>query len=149
MKITTTRKLKDKETQRILKLETIMESMKKEAKNGFISKLCEVVKNHPAYNPNEEIKKLSQVIFASVFDNKDNSSVFKTYNGLVLITITRLKNIKEAISVRQKAVNLPQTMAAFIGTTGRMVNIIIPFRRPDGSLPQTQEEAEVFHAHAY
>ena len=39
--------------------------------------------------------------------------------------------------------------AGFYGASGKSVKIWTCFTRPDGTLPQTTEEAEVFQAHAY
>ena len=36
-----------------------------------------------------------------------------------------------------------------MGASGKSVKIWTCFTRPDGTLPQTTEEAEVFQAHAY
>jgi hypothetical protein len=55
----------------------------------------------------------------------------------------------EAANVRHIASGFPQTMASFIGSTGKSVKILVPFTLPDGTLPQTYREAELFHAHAY
>ena len=43
----------------------------------------------------------------------------------------------------------PQTHCVFTGSSGRTVKIWAKFTRPDNSLPQKREEAEIFHAHAY
>lgn len=40
-------------------------------------------------------------------------------------------------------------MFAYMGASGNSVKIWTLFTRPDGTLPQTQEEAEIFQAHAY
>ena len=73
----------------------------------------------------------------------------KTYNGIVELTIGPLAGKTEVEIVKQKAAELPQTMLAFMGASGKSVKIWTCFTRPDGTLPQTTEEAEVFQAHAY
>lgn len=149
MKATITRSSENRETQRILKLETIMDMMRKESKSKSISKLRATIQNSPTNVPEWEINRLSRVVFPAIFGKEGESTLLKTYNGVVLVTVGKLRDTKEAIAVRQRAAQLPQTMAAFVGATGRNVHILVPFRRPDSSLPQTQEEAEIFHAHAY
>lgn len=149
MRVTITRKLDNRDTQRILKLETIMDNMRKEGKSRSISKFRETIQEVSSKTLEKEIAKLPQIIFPTVFGKEGDSALFKHYNGVALVTVGKLRNMKEAVTVRQQAAQVPQTMAAFVGATGRTVHILVPFRRPDSSLPQTQEEAEIFHAHAY
>lgn len=51
--------------------------------------------------------------------------------------------------VKEQAALLPQTCAAFAGSSGRSVKIWVRFALPDGNLPQREEEISLFHAHAY
>lgn len=45
---------------------------------------------------------------------------------------------------------MPQTFAAFCGSSGRSVKIWVRFALPDDrGLPEKEAEAELFHAHAY
>lgn len=73
----------------------------------------------------------------------------KAYHGLVLLSVKGFTGVEEAARLRDKLSGLPQTMIAFVGSSGRSVKILVPFLRPDGSLPVTVEEAGFFHAHAY
>lgn len=43
----------------------------------------------------------------------------------------------------------PQTLFAMIGSSGRSVKFVVAYTYPDGSLPRSRTDAEVFHAHAY
>jgi hypothetical protein len=149
MKITIIRKDGTKVFQRTLKLDAAIESFKTESKSKLVLNIREESQNLGMIQAGRELEKLPHVIFSTEFTRKDGVRLFKRYNGLVVVTVGKLKDMKEAAEVRQKVARLPQTMAAFIGTTGTTVNILIPFTRPDLSLPQTQEEAEIFHAHAF
>ena len=73
----------------------------------------------------------------------------KAYNGIMELTVGPLSNKSEIALVKQKASEQPQTRCAFMGSSGKTVKIWTTFTRPDNSLPQTREEAELFHAHAY
>ena len=55
----------------------------------------------------------------------------------------------EAELVKRQAMLLPQTFAAFCGSSGRSVKIWVCFALPDGNLPKREQEAALFHAHAY
>ena len=52
--------------------------------------------------------------------------------------------------MKRQAALLPQTFAAFCGSSGRSVKIWVRFALPDdGGLPSEEAEAELFHVHAY
>ena len=55
----------------------------------------------------------------------------------------------EAELVKQQAALLPQTFAAFCGSSGRSAKIWVRFTLPDGGLPKNEDDIALFHAHAY
>ena len=55
----------------------------------------------------------------------------------------------ERIELRAQIAAYPQTLWAFVGASGRSVKFVVPYTRPDGTLPQTETEAALFHAHAF
>ena len=90
-------------------------------------------------------RKLPQLLFAGTFRKGE----LKEYNGWILLEINRLKSIEEALSLKHKIVEYPQTLFAMIGSSGRSVKFVVAYTYPDGSLPRSCTDAEVFHAHAY
>jgi len=72
-----------------------------------------------------------------------------SYNGCVTIEVNNLANANEAAQIRERASQLPQTLLAFIGSSGKSVKIVVPFTLPDSTLPQNRKLAEMFHAQAY
>ena len=86
---------------------------------------------------------------AAVFGRVNGVRRMKVYNGIVELTVGPLAGKVEVELVKKKAADLPQTMFAYMGSSGNSVKIWTLFTRPDGTLPQTQEEAELFQAHAY
>ena len=73
----------------------------------------------------------------------------KRYNGLVQLEVKKLAGLAEAELVKRQAMLLPQTFAAFCGSSGKSVKIWVCFALPDGNLPKREQEAALFHAHAY
>ena len=71
------------------------------------------------------------------------------YNGIIQIEVNHLANLMEVNRVKQEAEELSQTYLAFMGSSEHSVKIWVRFTRPDKSLPQNREEAEIFQAHAY
>ena len=57
--------------------------------------------------------------------------------------------MKIGVIRQENATLLPQTFAALVGSSGRSVKIWVRFSLPDGSLPDTEEQASLFHAQAY
>lgn len=73
----------------------------------------------------------------------------RCYNGIVTLDVQQLSGSAEVELVKERAALLPQTCAAIAGSSGRSVKIWVCFALPDGTLPQREEDINLFHAHAY
>lgn len=103
------------------------------------------------YGKYEHIDKLPYIYSAVEYTRtKEGERKMKQYNGLVQLEVGRLANPSEMEYVKQQAALLPQTFAAFCGSSGRSVKIWVRFALPDDrGLPTKESEAELFHVHAY
>lgn len=90
-------------------------------------------------------RKIPKVLFAGTF----RTGKLREYNGWVLLEVDQLSGEEEAVRLREKVSRYPQTLFAMVGSSGRSVKFVVPYTRPDGSLPRSRGEAELFHAHAY
>jgi len=72
-----------------------------------------------------------------------------TYNGVVLLEVNGLHNANEIESVKRRAANWPTTMAAFAGSSGESVKILVGGKLDDGTLPTDAQEQENFHRVLY
>lgn len=88
---------------------------------------------------------LPRLLFAGTFRKGE----MKEYNGWIMLEINHLKSLAEVEKLKRKISAYPQTLFAMIGGDGHSIVFVVPYTRPDGSLPQTRNEAELFHAHAY
>lgn len=149
MKITLIRKEETVVAQRTVKLETVLENMKTETKTCPVSALRRTLKFSGGSGHVTAVDKLPRILFSVELGKSKEISVMKAYHGLVLLSVKGFTGVEEAARLRDKLSGLPQTMIAFVGSSGRSVKILVPFLRPDGSLPVTVEEAGFFHAHAY
>lgn len=149
MKITQTRESDDKETLNVIDIDLLIEKMKTETKQRPVSTLRQALHYVLPDETCSLANKLTKVIPAAAFGRVNGVKRMKTYNGIVELTVGPLTGKTEVEIVKQKAAELPQTMLAFMGSSGKTVKIWVCFTRPDGTLPQTPEEAEVFQAHAY
>ena len=151
MKIGLNRKENAAEVWSICTMENFIEKVKRESKGQYISRLREAL---PSMQGSEGrfayIDKIPRVYPVAEFRRTtDGGRKFKRYNGIVVVEVNQLSGMAEAEYVKQQVSLLPQTYAAFIGSSGRSVKVWIRFSLPDGSLPETEELASLFHVQAY
>lgn len=89
------------------------------------------------------------LVFPALFRKKEKKIEFRSYNGLVLVEVGNLATHEEVKKIKDLASLSPQTLAAFAGSSGKSVKILVPFVLPDQTLPQDRDQAEMFHATAY
>ena len=132
-------------------METFLEKVKKENKGKYISLLRERL---PTLQGSDtrfiHLNKIPRIYPVAEYRRiADGSWNFKRYNGIVLVEVNRLSGRAEAEFVKSKAALLPQTFLAIVGSSGKSVKIWVRFSLSDGSLPETEEAASLFHAQAY
>ena len=71
------------------------------------------------------------------------------FNGLVVLEVHQLMSHADCEEVKNAAMELPMTLAAFTGASGTEVIILVNVARADGSLPANEMEAERFYTQAY
>ncbi len=131
---------------------TLFEKIKTETKSGHITALRNILPvlegTHSRY---EYIDKLPRIYPAIEYTRtKEGERRMKQYNGLVQLEVNKLAGTSEVEFLKEQAALLPQTFAAFCGSSGRSVKIWVRFALPDdGGLPAKEKEAALFHAHAY
>ena len=93
-------------------------------RNGYKEKQVAALREELRYTiPGVSVKeanRLPVVYFCSTIKKQDGTFVRDQYNGLVLLKINNLANCNEAKNVRWQAAGSLQTMAAFIGSSGKM-----------------------------
>ena len=141
-----------KETLSVCEAGTLFDKMKTETKAGHITALRGIIPLlEGTYARYEHIDKLPYIYSAVEYTRtKEGERKMKRYNGLVQLEVSRLASGSEVEFVKRQAALLPQTFAAFGGSSGRSVKIWVRFALPDdGGLPTKEAEAELFHVHAY
>lgn len=149
MKLTLMRDNDGANTLRTLDIKLQMEAMKHETKAQPITNLRTSIRYASPDAKLDEAKRLTKVIPAATFKKTTNGLQMTEYNGIIQLEVNHLANLTEVNRVKQEAAELSQTFAAFMGSGAHSVKIWVRFTRPDNSLPQKREEAEIFHAHAY
>ena len=74
---------------------------------------------------------------------------FKNWNGLVLLTIGGVDDREKAEQVKAAAMGLPSTLAAFRGSSGKTVKLLVRVVAANGQEPTTEEEADVLYRTGY
>ena len=153
MKITLIRAEKGsgKEALSTLEADALIKKLKTETKAGHVSTLRAILPQlEGTCAQYEHIDKLPRIYPAVEYSRtQEGERRMKNYNGLVQLEVNRLSGIAEAEYVKQQAALLPQTFAAFCGSSGRSAKIWVLFALPDGTTPKLESDATLFHAHAY
>ena len=92
---------------------------------------------------------LPKICFSAVVLNRNKQRIMRAYNGLVLLEVNNLGSSDEAEAVRRSAGMIPQTMLAFIGSSGLSVKIVCRGELFDGGLPSSDDDIRRFHMNLY
>ena len=141
-----------KEALSVCEANALFDKMKTETKPGYVTALRELIPMlEGTYARYEHIDKLPYIYPAMEYARiKGGGRRMKQYNGLVQLEVNRLAGLSEMELVKRQVALLPQTFAAFCGSSGRSVKIWVRFALPDDrGLPVKEAEAALFHAHAY
>ena len=71
------------------------------------------------------------------------------FNGIVVLEVRQLMSRKACDDVKRAAMEMPMTLAAFIGATDTEVIMLVRVERADGTQPANEMEAETFYTQAY
>jgi hypothetical protein len=78
-----------------------------------------------------------------------NGETVTTYNGVVLLEVCGLADSMEIEGVKRRAAGWPTTLAAFMGSSGRTVKILVSGTLDDGTLPRESDAIDRFHSRLY
>ena len=109
---------------------------------------------------------LPRLCFAQLQEKRNGVVVGRGYNALALLEVNNLTGYDEAAAIRRGAGEMPQTLLAFVGASGRSVKIVVRGATPPqqkgeernggqddassvSALPQTAEEQALFHENLY
>lgn len=72
----------------------------------------------------------------------DGELAFRAWNGLVLLTIGPLEDHVQIEQVKELAMGIPSTLAAFAGCSGKTVKLLVRISPKDGQAPDTESEID-------
>ena len=106
-----------------------------------------------AYEKPEEsgvFKRIPRVCPSAFFIKRKNGKTeLQAYNGVVVLTITGVRNQLESDDLKRKVMQMPQTFATFMGADGHSVVVLAKATLPNSELPKTADSALLFAAQAY
>ncbi len=164
-KITLLKPYRQQETLRVLELTDVIEMIRG---NEYRQVVDELRRLYPVFDLTRQpdgsvagadmtINKLPRLCFASVMENRNHQRVTLGYTGIVLLEVNNLTGYDEAEAIRTGAGEVPQTLMAFVGASGRSVKIIcrgelFPSERSKHDnmpLPSEPDKISDFHENLY
>ncbi len=93
---------------------------------------------------------LPRILFAAECVNYKEIQKGLRYNGLVVVEVNGLKTYEEAVSIRNQAARMDETVMAFLGASGKSVKIVCRGEMFGVmALPEKEEEVRQFHKNLY
>ena len=109
---------------------------------------------------------LPRLLFAVECMNYKEMQKGLKYNGLVVVEVNGLKTYEDAVTIRNQAARMDETVMAFLGASGRSVKIVcrgelyrkedVRSKKEDGRglaaddrLPEKEDEIRLFHKNLY
>ncbi|MBQ9356310.1 MAG: DUF3874 domain-containing protein [Prevotella sp.] len=146
MKFTLIRKDNKNRTHISMKaIETFMERVKTDTKSNDVGNLRQFLKGGFQATMYPLMYKLPKVYPSAELTRDDNDNIsMKTMNGILLLSIRKLRTRQEREQVKRLAMAMPSTLAAFVGSSEESVKLLVLVSRPDGTLPANEADANQF-----
>ncbi|MCQ2256085.1 MAG: DUF5906 domain-containing protein [Bacteroidaceae bacterium] len=91
---------------------------------------------------------IPKLCFSALWRKKSGQLELQQYNGLVVLEISNLPTMDEALRLRKEAARIPYTRIAYVGVTGRDV-VIVCAVAADGMENMRLEQLKALHLSAY
>ncbi len=128
-------------------MERIKEDTKQKTVTGLRRQLPMLVNNGWVF---KDMHLLPRIIPAmEMARDTSGEPAFKAWNGVVLLTVGRLADRAQVAQAKQLAMGMPSTLAAFMGSSGKTVKLLVRVTSDNAQDPQTEETAEQFYQMAY
>ena len=125
-------------------IETLMERMKtdigKEAIATFRRQLPMIANLGWEYR---DMHLMPRVCATSELTKKANSDLeFGKWNGLILLTLGKFEDAGQIEQTKALAMGMPSTLAAFTGSSGKTVKLLVRIAPKDQPMPESEAEAD-------
>ena len=125
-------------------IETLMERMKtdigKDAIASFRRQLPMIANLGWEYR---DMHLMPRVCATSELTKKANSDLeFGKWNGLILLTLGKFEDAGQIEQTKALAMGMPSTLAAFTGSSGKTVKLLVRIAPKDQPMPESEAEAD-------
>ena len=128
----------------------LIERMKKDTQSGIVTRFREDVRQGNELSIQIGKERLPHVYPMIELKREKNETIeVNRFNGLILLEVRGVASSGELERLKQLAMDVPSTWAAFVGASGQTVKLLVSVCRSDGSYPQDETEASVFYRQAY
>ena len=137
---------------RIMSLQRFIERIRHDTKEQSVQELRRFIRYNAdqPYYQFHDMHKLPRIYPAVEMGRGDGDSyTLKNFNGIILLSINKLKTDNQIREIKLLAQSMPMTLAAFEGSSGKSVKILVCASRYNGEVPQTEDEASDFYRRAY
>ena len=123
-------------------VENFVERIKTDTKGGDVLGLRRHIKDVGRDMRYVQIYKLP-VVYPSAELSRDSNGnlVMRRMNGVLLLSFSNVIGAERQSNLKQVAMAIPSTLAAFTGSSGESLKVLVCISRPDGVLPRTEDEA--------
>ncbi len=127
-----------------------LERIQRDARRGLVERFRHEVQWKNSPKDCFHYEQIPRVCPTSVLRVQENGALAMVgCNGLVLLDVKMVVGSEYLEEVKNRAMTLPTTLAAFVGCSGQSVKVLVRVARPDGSLPQEESAVEAFYQRAY
>lgn len=152
MKATIFRQKKDKTgvTVSALALNEVFDKIRNNLDNKDLREYRDMFLAYERPEESDVFKRFPRVCPGAFFIKRKNGQMeLQEYNGVVVLTITGVRNQLESDDLKRKVMQMPQTFATFVGADAHSVVVLVKATLPDSELPKTADSALLFAAQAY
>ena len=123
-------------------VEDLVERIKNDTKNGDVAGLRRHLMMNGRELRYERMHRLPMVYPSAELTRDANGHlVMQRMNGVLLLTFREIRGEEQQLRIKQTAMTMPSTLATFTGSSGESVKVLVSVSRQDGSLPETEDEA--------
>lgn len=134
----------------VRKMDVIVDKLKQNRYGKLLADLRELVPYTESKRRLNVAERLPMVLPSAEFALGEQGALcFKRCNGLLALTTGQLPDQESVEWVKRSAMQLPTTLMACTGASGRSVKILVKAMPASGELPVTEEATEAFLQQAY
>ncbi len=131
-------------------MESFIERIQTDTKPRDITRLREHLSRGNELRYYAPLEQLTQVYPSAELTKEKNGALrIVALNGIVALHVGGLLQANEREVVKEAAQSLPMTLAAFAGGDGQSVEVLVKVCDRNGTLPQSEEDADAFCRAAY